>query len=46
MTSLHMAITAFFFFAGAFALASLNHDLRAAWAAFKRLSKELNDDDA
>lgn len=46
MRLIDMAIFAFFIFAGAFALASLNHDLRAGWAAFKRLTKELTDDDA
>jgi hypothetical protein len=46
MSLAHAAAMFLFFFAGAFALASLNHDLRAGWAAFKRLTKELNDDDA
>lgn len=34
-----------FAFAGAFALASLNHDLRLLWAHFVKLTEELNDDD-
>ncbi len=46
MRLIDAAIFAFFIFAGAFALASLNHDLRVAWARWKQLRKELNDDDA
>ena len=34
-----------FAFAGAFALASLNHDLRLLWARWVELKEELNDDD-
>lgn len=46
MRLIDAAIFAFFIFAGAFALASLNHDLRALWARCKQLQKELTDDDA
>lgn len=46
MSLAHIAAVCLFSFAGAFALASLNHDLRAAWRAYKQLKKELNDDDA
>lgn len=46
MSLAHAAAMFVFFFAGAFALASLNHDLRAGWARWKQLQKELNDDDA
>lgn len=45
MTLGHALITAFFIFAGTFALASLNHDLRVMWARFKAIREELNDDD-
>lgn len=46
MTLSHALIFAFFVFAGTFALASLNHDLRLLWARFKTIREELNDDDA
>lgn len=47
MTELwHALSVAFFVFAGTFALASLNHDLRLLWARFKAIREEMNDDDA
>ncbi len=46
MSLAHAAATFLFIFAGAFALASLNHDLRQLWARYQQLKKEMNDDDA
>ncbi len=46
MRLIDAAIFAFFVFAGTFALASLNHDLRQLWARYKAIREELNDDDA
>lgn len=46
MSLSHALIFAFFIFAGTFALASLNNDLRLLWARFKAIREELNDDDA
>lgn len=43
MRLIDAALWAFFIFAGTFALASLYHDLRAGWARFKQITKELND---
>lgn len=46
MTLGHALIFAFFVFAGTFALASLNHDLRQLWAHFQSLREDQSDDDA
>ena len=44
MTASGMAIIALASFAGAFALASIAHDVRAALAAYRRLMEERPDD--
>lgn len=45
MTVSGMAMIAFASFAGAFALASIAHDVRAALAAYRRLMEERPDDE-
>lgn len=45
MTGPSAAIFALIIFAGAFAAASIFHDLRAAWAAYLRLMKGPYDDE-
>jgi hypothetical protein len=46
MTLMQLLALPFFVFAGTFALASLNHDLRRLWARLNTPREEPNDDDA